>query len=391
VQVPHTDFGGAWHDPTPGKVAQARTAELLIATEPPDADITVDAVGKGRSPVFLEGMKEGDAKTITARRGTMAAHQEIRLEAGLNEVLLTLEQEIGNLFIQTVEKEAEVYLDGTLVGRVGNGLLRGMAAGGHEVELRLPLKRAMQHVEIPKDATARMVPEFEMVFSIPMTVVEGGTFRMGSTEHSDEKPVHSVTVDSFSMGTYLITQDVYQQVTGGNPSNWKGGRLPVEQVSWFDAVEFCNALSRKDGLEEVYTIKGETVTCDWDKRGYRLPTEAEWEYAARGGKLSRGYTYAGSNTAGDVVWYDGNSKKETHEVGTKQANELGLYDMSGNVWEWCWDWYDREYYGTSPATNPHGPQTGSRGAGYVRVAGRLSDVPSDRLIDRGFRVVFPGV
>lgn len=234
--------------------------------------------------------------------------------------------------------------------------------------------------------------------SIPMTKVAGGSFLMGSISgYSSEEPVHEVTVDSFYMGTYEVTQDIYEEVMGTNPSYWKGAKLPVEQVSWYDAVAFANALSRKDGLEEVYTINGETVSCDWSKKGYRLPTEAEWEYAARGGAKSQGYTYAGSNTVGDVAWYNNNSEDMTHDAGSKKANELGLYDMSGNVFEWVWDWYDD--YSATAQTNPTGSSTGSyrvlRGgswgnnASYVRAANRCSLTPSFQYSFIGIRVLVP--
>ncbi len=243
---------------------------------------------------------------------------------------------------------------------------------------------------------------------VPMTRVEGGSFQMGWDSGNSwdfrMKPVHSVYVDSFYMGTYEITQDIYKQVMGSNPSRWKGARLPVERVSWYDAVAFCNALSRRDGLDEVYTINGESVSCDWGKVGYRLPTEAEWEYAARGGSKSQGYTYAGSNTVGDVAWYgyDDNSGGRTHEAGGKKPNELGLYDMSGNVWEWCWDGYGD--YSASAQTNPRGPWITSSGsyrvvrggswysiASSVRSAARDRDTPSYRNRYIGFRLVLPAV
>lgn len=258
-----------------------------------------------------------------------------------------------------------------------------------------------QRVDLKRGTDVRLqIPDLVLKgSSISLTHVEGGTFQMGSTGgDSDEKPVHSVTVGSFYMGTYEVTQDIYEQVMGSNPSNFKGARLPVENVTWHDAVAFANALSRRDGLQEVYTISGSTVSCDWSKKGYRLPTEAEWEYAARGGSKSQGYTNAaGSNTVGDVAWYDGNSGSKTQVAGTKKANELGLYDMSGNVWEWCWDWYGD--YSASAQTNPRGPSSGSarvlRGgswhniATYVRPANRYDGTPSNRSHNFGFRLVLP--
>jgi formylglycine-generating enzyme required for sulfatase activity len=187
--------------------------------------------------------------------------------------------------------------------------------------------------------------------------IDGGTFQMGSASgSSDEKPLRSVTVSSFYLGKYEVTQKQWVAVMGSNPSSFKGDDRPVEQVSWFDAVDFCNRLSAKEGLELCYTISGMNVTCDFSKNGYRLPTEAEWEYAARGGRSSRGYTYAGGNDAGAVAWCGANSGETTHAVGGKQANELGLYDMSGNVYEWCWDWYGN--YGAGAQMDPRGPSSG---------------------------------
>jgi formylglycine-generating enzyme required for sulfatase activity/tRNA A-37 threonylcarbamoyl transferase component Bud32 len=180
---------------------------------------------------------------------------------------------------------------------------------------------------------------------IQMVLVRGGTFTMGCTSEqgsdcdSDETPTHSVTVNDFYIGKYEVTQAQWQAVMGSNPSYFKGDNLPVETVSWNDVQEFIRKLNAQTG------------------KTYRLPTEAEWEYAARGGAQSRGYRYSGSNTVGNVAWYSGNSGNTTHPAGQKLPNELGLYDMSGNVWEWCSDRYGA--YSSSSQTNPSGPSSGS--------------------------------
>jgi sulfatase modifying factor 1 len=189
--------------------------------------------------------------------------------------------------------------------------------------------------------------------------VEGGSFKMGSDRDGadeNEQPVHRVTLDSFAIGKYAITfeeYDVYCKTMGKDlPADlsWGRGKRPVIQVSWYDAIAYAEWLSTKE-----------------DKT-YRLATEAEWEYAARGGQQSKDYQYVGSDAVDEVAWYDDNSGDNTHEIGQKRANELGLYDMSGNVWEWCKDWFDKEYYANSPANNPLGPIEGSnrvlRGGGW---------------------------
>lgn len=177
-----------------------------------------------------------------------------------------------------------------------------------------------------------------------MVWVEGGTFRMGATseqgsEISDEKPVHSVTLSGYYIGKTEVTQALWQAVMGSNPSYFEGDDLPVEQVSWDDCQEFIRKLNSLTG------------------QNFRLPTEAEWEFACRGGNNSRGYKYSGSNYIDNVAWYDGNSGDKTHPVATKSPNELGIYDMSGNVWEWCADWYGD--YSSGRQTNPKGPYGGS--------------------------------
>ncbi len=235
-----------------------------------------------------------------------------------------------------------------------------------------------------------------------MVLVEGGTFSMGSKSGNyDEKPVHSVTVSSFYMSKNEVTFEQYDEfceATGRvKPYDygWGRGTMPVINVSWYDAVEFCNWLSEQEGLTPVYSGSGDNISCNFDANGYRLPTEAEWEYAARGGNKSRGYKYSGSDNIDDVAWYIDNSGIKTHPVGQKKANELGLYDMSGNVYEWCWDWYG--YYSSSSQTDPEGPSSGSyrvgRGGSWTGNAGgaswlvRALDSPEDWDSHSGFRVV----
>lgn len=193
----------------------------------------------------------------------------------------------------------------------------------------------------------------------------------------DEKPVHEVCVDGFYMGKYEVTQKEYRQIVGKNPSIFHGDRNPVEQVNWQDTQVFIDQLAQRSGRE------------------YRLPTEAEWEYAARSGGKSE--KYAGGDDIDAFAWYDEIQAKGTRPVGGKLPNGLGLYDMSGNVWEWCHDWYDKEYYGVSPKDNPSGPSSGEyrvfRGGAWnsfprlTRTVKRRYLPPNNRNFTLGFRLV----
>ena len=219
--------------------------------------------------------------------------------------------------------------------------------------------------------------------SFEMVYVEGGSFDMGATSEqgndadSDEYPVHRVTLSGYYIGMYEVTQELWEAVMGSNPSNFKGAQNPVERVGWNDCQNFIKKLSSLTGMT------------------FRLPTEAEWEYAARGGNKSRHYKYSGSNNIFDVAWYDNNSGDRTHAVGTKSPNELGICDMIGNVYEWCSDWYGT--YSAGVQTNPQGPSSGSdrvlRGGSWhnfawnCRVSDRLNLDPDIRFNLNGLRLV----
>jgi formylglycine-generating enzyme required for sulfatase activity len=243
---------------------------------------------------------------------------------------------------------------------------------------------------LPEPATAPQ-PSSSRTFTVKgvsfrMKLVKAGTFMMGATPEMEddaldrEFPVHKVTLTKdYYMGETQVTQALWQAVMGKNPSKFKGNdQRPVESVSWNDCQDFIEQLNR---------ITGEH---------FRLPTEAEWEFAARGGNESKGCRYAGSNDLDEVAWYIDNSNSPTSQVATKQPNELGLYDMSGNVWDWCADWYDEDYYKTSPEVDPQGPASGLirvlRGGSWDYVARncRLScrgwDFPEGWIDDYGLRL-----
>ncbi len=219
--------------------------------------------------------------------------------------------------------------------------------------------------------------------SFEMVYVEGGSFDMGATSEQgndargNEKPVHSVTLSGYYIGMYEVTQELWEAVMGSNPSYFKGAQKPVESVSWNDCQEFVAELNRLTGMT------------------FRLPTEAEWEYAARGGNKSSHYKYSGSGNIGDVAWYWDNSGKKPHAVGTKSPNELGIYDMSGNVYEWCSDRYGD--YSAGAQTNPQGPSSGFdrvfRGGSWggkaraCRVSNRDYNGPSSSSSIAGLRLV----
>ncbi len=235
--------------------------------------------------------------------------------------------------------------------------------------------------KIPEQQKPPAAETTDILAGIKLIRVEGGEFLMGNPRgRGEEVPVHKVKLNDFYIGATEITQKQYEEIMGMNPSKFRGcDDCPVDMVSYNDAVSFTIKLSQKTG------------------KTFRLPTEAEWEYAARGGKHGRNYRYSGSHDPGAVAWYDRNSSRRSHPAGKKAPNELGIYDMSGNILEWCRDWFDGSYYRKSPFDNPSGPSFGEarsvRGGSWKLDSGRLSCYfrygirPSARYDDVGFRVV----
>ena len=290
----------------------------------------------------------------------------------------------GRLDIDVQPDESEVYLDGVKVGTTPL-FLQNVIVGNHKLEIKNGGYQSFaDNITIQENATYKLGAITVTVngVSFNMMKVEAGTFNMGATSEqqdadSDEKPVHKVTLSrNYYIGKTEVTQALWKAVMGSNPSNFEGDNKPVENVSWDDCQRFISRLNAATDMN------------------FRLPTEAEWEFAARGGNKSKHYEYSGSNDLDDVAWYDGNSHSTTHDVATKQPNELGLYDMSGNVWEWCSDWYGD--YSSNAQTDPAGPFSGSRrvyrggswyyGARYCRSSGRHDITAGDRGNRLGLRL-----
>ena len=387
-------------------------ATLSVSCPTPAVSLYVDKKSVGSLP-WNGNLKEGMHLLEVRKDGYRSQQKTIQLaqQQKLDVAFEALSAIQGNLSVNFKPFGSDVYVDGVKVGqspRVFNGVL----VGNHNVEIRKSgYATSRQTVTISEGQTASISGSLTSTastsgtnvlsssssspsgntitipvkngISIEMVKVEAGSFNMGATPEMQapyevEKPVHRVTLtNNYYIGKYEVTQALWQAVMGSNPSYFKGDDLPVEQVSWNDCQDFISKLNAMTG------------------KRFRLPSEAEWEYAARGGKKSRGYQYSGSNTLGDVAWYEGNSGSKPHAVGTKQPNELGIYDMTGNVYEWCQDWYGS--YSSSPQTNPIGAVSGSsrvdRGgswfftAKHCRSSYRFNLTPGYRLNFLGLRLV----
>lgn len=348
----------------------------------------------GKSSYKIECRQAGHETTVTT--------QKITADMDGQTITLPVPRPIyGSLNVESTPF-ATLYIDGKVVGETPC-FVPEILIGQHEIKLtKASYADYVENVIIAKDERKQVKATLtkqdkeqpvaskandsseDLTFTVngvsfTMKLVEGGTFQMGSSDSnakSDEKPVHGVTLGNYYIGETEVTQVLWKAVMGSNPSHFKGDNFPVNQVSWNDCQEFISKLNQKTG------------------QNFRLPTEAEWEYAARGGKKSNGYKYSGSNTIGNVAWNTEDNSETIHMVKTKSPNELGLYDMSGNVREWCQDWYG--LYSSSSQTNPTGPSSGIarvlRGgdcgsdAWGCRVLLRNSSNPVVKCMSWGFRL-----
>ena len=345
-----------------------KTQKVMIDYTPVNAMVLVDSkpyIGNGHIETFLP---VGNHNYIIAAEGYESAEGSFKLTESAPRTVTE----------HLVETAGQQSVSATTV----------TAAQPAAVAPTATVTAAQPAANAPKGTTNNTVYTVGGV-QFTMVKVQGGTFMMGATPEqekdasSSEKPAHQVTLSDFSIGETEVTQALWQAVMGSNPSNFKGEDRPVESVSWKDCQSFIERLNQMTGLK------------------FRLPTEAEWEYAARGGNKSGGYKYSGSDNIAAVAWYEFNAGGSTHDVKTCGANELGIYDMTGNVWEWCQDWYGKKYYKEcqkqgAPVRNPQGPSSGSyrvsrsgswfRSAESCRVSDRSSITPTDTYDDLGFRL-----
>ena len=371
---------------------------LNIESSPDFCDIYIDGKKVGETPMFVSELLIGRHEVKISKANYADYTETVTIAKGETKTVNATLSSTATVRFTCNAAGATLYVDGKTLGSAsgsyalgyGSHSLRATAEGYDDYTSSFTVSPSNTACAISMKAKFdnRTLTFTVNGVTFKMLPVEGGTFTMGATAEQgsdadgDEEPTHSVTLSSYYMGETEVTQALWQAVMGSNPSNFKGNNLPVETVSWNDCQTFINKLNQ--------LLAGQL-----GGKRFALPTEAQWEYAARGGKHSKGYKYSGSNTLGNVAWFYDNSGSTTHAVGTKTPNELGLYDMSGNVWEWCSDWYGS--YGSGAQTNPTGPATGSnrvdRGgswinwAWYCRVSSRNSSTPDHRLNYLGFRFV----
>ncbi len=379
---------------------EANFTQVTLTTNE-GADIYVDGNRLGTTR-WTGTLELGEHSVETRQASHHSAYTNVHITPQSAGQTVTLNNPLpiyGSLIVDGSPADVAVYVDGKKVGAsplfvsellIGTHKIRLEKEGYDKQEKTIAISEGQEHMleytlakEMPKPTLTDKETFTVNGVSFTMVGVKGGTFTMGGTAEqgsdadSDEKPTHQVTLSDYYIGETEVTQELWKAVMGSNPSIFSGTNLPVETVNWDDCQTFITKLNQLTG------------------KNFRLPTEAEWEYAARGGQKSRGYKYAGSNTLRDVAWYKGNSGSELHPVKQKQANELGLYDMTGNVSEWCQDWYGS--YSSNAQTNPTGPSSGSRrvnrgggwnySASYCRVAYRNYYSPGTRYGNLGFRVV----
>ena len=380
-----------------------KTKWVTITTDEEGDEIEINGAYKGTTPLRKQTLTIGRTYRITAVRDGYSVDKTVTISKSTNTVRIEFPSPKLTFYVTpanaTLEVDGRTWAcrNGEASGNVKMGSHRyTVSADGYYSESdNVTVKKSGSSVTVnltrkptsqpsPPPGNGSQNPQSFTVNGVTfeMVKVEGGTFTMGATSEqgsdadSDEKPAHSVTLSDYYIGKYEVTQAQWKAVMGNNPSYFKGDNLPVEEVSWDDCQTFVTKLNQLTGKK------------------FRLQTEAEWEYAARGGNKSKGYKYSGSNDIGRVAWYSDNSGSTTHPVGTKQANELGLYDMSGNVWEWCQDWYGN--YSSLSQTNPTGPTSGSfrvlRGGGWnygatsCRVSYRAYYSPTYGYYYIGFRL-----
>jgi serine/threonine protein kinase/formylglycine-generating enzyme required for sulfatase activity len=390
---------------------------ITIITDPESVVVTIDSKNQWKTP-FKGKLTTGRHSISLSKEGYESINSELDVnENSDNEFFIEMKSAMGTITVETEKPGFDILLNGENTSKktpfTFNNIIPDV-----DYDFKIESEKYYSNPEtirISEKEHKIYKPHLKQYPQIEgMIFVKGGTFQMGII-NDHEALVHSVTVSSFLIGKNEVTQKEWRDIMGKNPSFSKKKKViekgflgmgrkiekidndnhPVERINWYDAVAFCNKKSELEGLKKCYSGRGNNIKCDFTKNGYRLPTEAEWEFAARGGRQSMGYTYSGSNTLDDVAWYSDNSGGETHPVGRKQANELGIYDMSGNVWEWCWDWFGS--YRRSSQTNPKGDSTGSdrvvRGGSwnsitsYSRVAFRTYNYPASSYSYIGFRLV----